>query len=220
MRNLVGLLLVFLALDTASANFVFSIGNGQELSNPIVVTAGAQAIIPVFVEVRDAPFNEFMGYDFAIDFGGDGFGLPSAFTSHANIDGNWSGAGFTTTTTNVDNTTAPFLNGHSIAVNWDVKYSGTFDSAKTVTGKTKLFDIVFDVPLGALAGVYAINLVTNPLPPGDDLTGVTLPGGSFSSGHITAMNGSVVIGVIPEPGTFVLFSIGLMALGRRRMRFR
>jgi hypothetical protein len=219
MRSILGLLIGFLVLNSASASFVISIGNGQGMSNPIVVTAGTSASIPVFVEVQDAPYDEFLGYDFAIDFGGDGFGLPSAFTSHANIGGNWSGAGFTTTTTNVDNMTAPILNGLNIGVNWDVKFSGTFNSAKTVTAKTKLFDIVFDVPFGAMPGVYSINLVTN-TSPSAGLTGITLPSGAFIEGNITSMNGSIMIGVIPEPGTIVLFSLGLMTFTCSRMRFR
>jgi hypothetical protein len=191
MRPDLGVLFALLVVNTCQADFLFSIGNGQGLNNPVVVSPGTQAKISVYIEVQAAPYNQLLGYDLAIDFGGTGIGLPSVFVSHENITADWSAAEFTTTSNNIDGTTAPLLDSFGLPVNWDVKFSGTFDSEKTVTSRTKLFDIVFEIPVDSQPGTYVINLVTQTLPSG--VTGVTLPSGNFSSNNISAMNGSIVL---------------------------
>lgn len=193
MRTYLAVLIAIMANDLCRADFVFSIGAGQGLDSPLVVKPGTQAVIPVYIEVQAAPFDQILGYDLAIDFGGNGFGLPNAFISYENITADWSEAGFTTTSNNVDGLTAPLLDSFGQPVNWDVKFSGTFDSVKTVTSKTKLFDMICDIPEDSQPGTYAISLVAQTLPKG--MTGVTLPSGNFLSENISAMNGSIVLEV-------------------------
>lgn len=201
-------------MSATKADYIFRVGNGTELVNPIVVTAGQEAVIGVWAVEDDGPFQ---GYDLSFDFGGDGFGLgaggfPANHSGFAG-SGDATNAAFATSSFETDVLSAPALAG---AANYDVKYSGTFVSAQQITGGDKLlFEIKFTVPLTATAGVYAVDLVPNALPTALAPTKVIRDNGSPEL-DISTNNGSIQVLAVPEPSSFGFLVLCASLIGARR----
>lgn len=204
------------AQGTTQADLILDIGNATGSSNPVEVTQGTRARIQIVATTTLT--TNLSGYNLAIDFGGNDFGLLGP--QFSNFSATPIVGGFTGTL-GFDQTTAPFLNNGGASLNWDFLVSHNGGSNSYATGETiGFFNLEFDVAADATTGVvHDIRIPTNQEM--IDVSGVGTEQNTNAPGNVPFIinNGSFVVTAVPEPGSLLVLGfggIGLILVRRRK----
>ena len=203
------LLTSFLCTSTVQADLFLTIGRPADIGNandtPLgPFTAGSSISIPVLAHFEAPILPPLTSYTFTLDFGGDGEGISSFFSTPVFV----SAVGGTLV---ADDALAGAL-----PIDYTMNWIGSTGLSTDSANPSMLFSIEFDSLMTTPEGIYDINFGTDA--GSNALTAFTANGANFNVENVQRDNGQFLIVAVPEPSSMLMvFGLGcLAAIGRKR----